>query len=222
MKSPISKNFNNFLISLQKIKSLDKKKCVTLQIFYDLFKIRESQWQHKLKFKRRVDYSTSEIFQDLIAHYLKRILPKNYEIILEYKQNKLRPDILIKKNNKNHSIIEVKTTIGWNRWLVEENNYMTRLKKLKKEFNVPLKRIFYIFESSRNVNEEFAKKFRNIKRKKKIHRHIFPLFEYTADPFYISKKQKIKGHKKYTDKEILKFYKEYKLTNFYEIVKKIK
>lgn len=217
ISSTIAENFERFLYSLENT-SLNKNinKDITLQIFYDLFRIREAQWMYKINFKRGIDHSLSEVFQDLIAHYLKMVLSKEYEIILEYKQKKLRPDILIKKNKKNWSIIEIKTTIGWDRGLIKDNLFMNRLKELSVEFKVPLKRIFYIFESSRNINKEFTNKFRNA-RKEKIHQYIFPLFDQGPSPYYIIKKMR-----KCKDKEIIDLYNSNKITDFNTIINKIK
>lgn len=194
---------------------------ITFQIYYDLFRIRDAQWNYKLASNRGIDYSLADIFQDIVAHYLRINLSKKYKVFLEFQQGKLRPDILIKKKNKNWAIIEIKTTIGWNRGLVKGDEYLVRLKKLSKEFGIPLKRVFYIFESSRNVNKEFSKLFEE-KKKTKITRFILPLFKENASPYYISKKKKVKGFKKYSDSEIFELYKINKITDLKKIFKKIK
>ncbi len=219
-KSAISKSFEDFLFAMQQTKKEDCHKDITFQIYYDLFKIREAQWKYKIEINRGVDYSLSDIFQDLIAHYLRMFLPKQYSVHLESKQGKLRPDILIRKNEKNWAIIEIKTTIGWNRGLVRNDNYKIRLKELSEEFNVPIKRIFYIFESSRNVDKDFASLFKRNKNSE-ITKYILPLFEQNASPYYITKKAKVNGFRKYSDKELYELYQSGKITDFKEILKKV-
>ncbi len=216
----VSKHFGNFLKALGEGQLSSCNSDLTYQIFYDLFKIRVAQFEYKKNANRNIDYALSDIFQDLIARYLRASLSSNYKILLEYKQNKLRPDILVKKNNVNWAIIEVKTTIGWNRDLVKNDNYKERLKNLSSEFDVPLKRIFYIFESSRNVNKEFASYFKE-GGKSEITKFILPLFEKNASPFFIHKKEDASNKINYSDKEIFSFYQENVITDFKEIVRKV-
>ena len=74
MESKIANNFNKLLESLSDTHEKTNPKEISWFIYYNLFRIRESQWKYKVLFKRRVDYSLSNIFQDIIAHYLKKIL----------------------------------------------------------------------------------------------------------------------------------------------------
>lgn len=195
-------------------------KDVSYQIFYDLFRIREFQWRYKVKFGREVDVTLSAIFQDIIAHYLK-ILTK-YDILCEHKQGKLRPDILIKHNGRNKAIIEVKTTIGYNRDLIKENDYKKRLEDLSSEFNVPIQKTFYLFEAANNVTGDFAKVFEN-KKAHEIKNYIFPLFHKTAHPFNLSTiRNRKEKYQKYADNEIYELYRQTKLTDFRDLLKKIK
>jgi hypothetical protein len=212
VNSPIAKSFNNFLRKLQE----DDKNFnpdITFQIYYDLFRIREAQLEYKKKVRRGKDSSLADIFQDIIAHYLRLTLPKEYSVILDKKYGKLTPDILIMKNKSNWAIIEIKTTIGWNRGLVKKDEYLKRLIELSKFFNIPLKRIFYIFEASRNVSKEFERIFRN-KSKDTRKKYIYPLFEKSASP---SKKEV----NKCSVKEIFEYYKRDKITDYSKIFKKI-
>ncbi len=220
-KSPIAENFKNFLLAMQDTNKTDLPEDVSFQIFYDLFKIREAQWEYSKNFRREIDFSLADIFQDIIAHYLKRLLPTKYEIILEYKQNKKRPDILIKKDGKPCSVIEIKTTIGWNRDLVKGENYLGRLKELSEEFKVPINKVFYIFEASRNVNKEFFEFFKR-DSKEKIKEYIFPLFEHSASPYYFSKRSSKKEFNNYSSEEIYSLYLKNKITSFDKILQKIK
>ena len=218
--SPISDAFEKFLLSMEKSKKNTCNSDISFKLYYDLFRIREAQWKYKLEINRSVDYSLSDIFQDLVAHYLRMCLPKKYEVFLEFKQGKLRPDILIKKNGKFWSIIEIKTTIGWNRGLVRSDEYLVRLKELSEEFKIPIKRIFYIFESSRNVDKNFASLFQG-KNRDKITKFILPLFVQSAAPYYIAKKEKKRVYRKYSDQEIYTLYESNKITDFKQIIKKV-
>ena len=214
----ISKSFGLFLDSLQSEEQSKLSKDTTFQIFYDLFRIREAQLKYKVKTNRGVDYSLSDIFQDIVAPYLRICLPDEYEVLLEHKQGKLRPDILIDKGNKHWAIIEIKTTIGWNRELVKNEKYMERLEELRKEFNLPLERIFYIFESSRNVSKEFASKYDDEGDKSKIKKFVLPLFKNNASP------DKRASSKKFGDEEIHQRYKKDRIltSDFNVIINKIK
>jgi hypothetical protein len=218
--SPISDNFERFLLSMEKSKKETCHSDISFQIYYDLFRIREAQWRYKLEINRGIDYSLSDIFQDLIAHYLRMCLPKQYEVFLELKQGKLRPDILIKKNGEVWSIIEIKTTIGWNRGLVRNDEYLIRLKELSDEFKIPIERIFYIFESSRNVDKNFASLFQG-KNSDKITKFILPLFVQSAAPYYIAKKENKREYRKSSDQEIYALYEINKIIDFKQIMDKI-
>jgi len=134
IKSPISEKYGAFLKALLS-DTVKPHKDISCQIFYDLFRIREFQWQYKVEFGREVDASLSDIFQDIIAHYLKVLT--NYEILCEHKQGKLRPDILIRTKGRNKAVIEVKTTIGYNRNLIKENTYKKKIGRIIKRIQSP-------------------------------------------------------------------------------------
>jgi len=85
MKSKIAKNFKKFLESLEDTSKKINPTEVSFRIYYEMFKIREAQWKYKENFNRKIDYSLSDIFQDIIAHYLKKTLPNNFEIFVEEK-----------------------------------------------------------------------------------------------------------------------------------------
>ena len=211
MKSDIVNNFSKFLNSLSDTRKKVNLGNISFKIYYEMFRIREAQWKYKGDFERRRDHSTSEIFQDLIAHYLKRALPSNFNVILEEKSGKLMPDILIRKDNKNWSIIEIKTNIGWDRDLIKEGNHKVRLKQLNNEFKVPLKRVFYIFETIGNVGKDFERKVLN----NEYRGDIFPLCKVLPSPYYI---KEVREYRKFSDKEIKNLYSENKITDFKEII----
>jgi len=220
-KSTIADKFRIFIDSLGE-RNTTYDKDVAFQIFYDLFQIRDAKWKYKKRVRRGADSSLSDIFQDIIAHYLRMTLPKEYTVFIEYKEKKipLCPDILIKKKGSNWSIIEVKTTIGRNRGLVENDEFIKRLRTLSTNFDVPIERVFYVFESSRNVNKDFANLFRK-KVKCEETKYILPLFDLQPSPFHITK-EKEKKYKKYSDREIAELYQEKgNLTDFKKILKRI-
>jgi hypothetical protein len=221
IKSPISDKFSNFLNELL---STTHKPCkdITYQLFYDLFKIRSYQWKYKVLFRREVDFSLSDIFQDLLIHYFRILLPQDYVIFCEHKKGKVRPDILIQRNEKDWVIIEVKTTIGWNRDLVKNDNYLKRLRLLGEAFNVSIKRTFFIFEAARNVNNHFYEIFKENKRHK-VRNYIYPLFLNNAHPFFLSSKRKRKrknNYEEFDDAEIYKLYKDNVITTIEYIIKR--
>jgi hypothetical protein len=219
VKSPVSDKFTEFLNELL---STGHKPCkdITYQLFYDLFKMRSSQWKYKVLSKREVDFSLSDIFQDLLAHYFRILLPKEYSVYCEHKKGKVRPDILIKRNEKNWAVIEIKTTIGWNRDLIKNNNYLKRLRLLNETFSVPIKRTFYIFEAARNVNRNFYEIFEKNK-KDKIRSYIYPLFLNNPHPFFLSDERDRKNnYEEFNDKEVYKLYKGNVVTPLDYIIRK--
>ncbi|HVY01561.1 MAG TPA: hypothetical protein VHA12_02240 [Candidatus Nanoarchaeia archaeon] len=218
MSSKIADSFKSLLDSLAEKTALKPSDDISFLIYRDLLKIREAQWHYKTKMNREIDYSTADIFQDILAHYIRSSLSKDYTIHLELKVKKLRPDILIKKNGVNWAIIEVKTNIGWDRDLIKDENYLKRLNLLGSTFNIPLKRIFYIFESSANVSAEFSKIFKSAKQDK-IKDFIFPLFENGAVPYYLTKDKS--SPKVFSEKEIFDLYNSTKITPFSLILDKI-
>lgn len=226
-ESKFAKNYDLFLNSFLEKNPIPETEEISKLIYFDLFLIRQAQWKYKIKFNRKIDSAISDLFQDLIAYYLKNTLPEEYQVILEEKKGNLRPDILIKKNGDCHAIIEIKTTIGWDRKLIENKNYVNRIKKLHKAFGVPKNRIFYIFESYANVNKGFKKIFETKKSKdKNIFNYIFPLFKDSPAPYYINKKSKDKrdfdiDYKLFKIREIGELYAQNKYTEFKQILKKI-
>ncbi len=228
-KSKIGDKYALFLDAFLEKNKISETEDISKLIYLDLFSIRLAQWRHKIEFKRKIYSSLSDIFQDIIAFYLKNVLPEEYEIILEEKQNKLRPDILIKKDGKNQAIIEIKTTIGWDRKLIENKNYFNRVEELSNEFKIDKKKIFYIFESYNNVNKKFKETFETKKSEDdEIFNYIFPLFKFSASPYYIVKNDKLKPKininnetKPFSLKEIEELYNQNKYIDFKEILHKI-
>lgn len=137
---------------------------VSKAIFFHLIKMKLVLLNHKKSTNRRIKVTFADTFQDLIAFYLEVCLPENYTLEQEFREGKLQPDILIKKDSKNHFILEVKTTIGWSRNQVtppfdNTNPLVARISALASTFNIPEKNILYVFESPFNVTKEFEAKY---------------------------------------------------------------
>lgn len=167
---------------------------ISKSIYLDLVKMKFAGWRHRVNFKRKRKHTISEFFQDIVAFYLKAILPDEYEIELETKIGKTQPDIVIKKDGKFHFIIEVKTNIGWarpdNSLEDPHKEIRERVESLSNNFNVPTENIIYIFEDHGNVGKAFSEKFWDKKNHKPKNQPsdfpfsiIRPLFN-GNDPYY--------------------------------------
>jgi len=158
-----SQLLDSFTINEKINVDLLKSNRISKTIFLDLAKMKHADWRMKVKFNRHRRHTISEFFQDIIVFYLNACLPDNFEIELEKKINKTQPDIAIKKNGKYIFIIEVKTTIGYER--PDKNssdpykNFRNRVRDLANNFKVPKENIIYIFEDHGNAGKEFSEKF---------------------------------------------------------------
>jgi len=192
----ISKNYGLFFdsfIDIEKdnISNYEDGK-ISTEIYCQLFKIHYFAGKYSAENNRGINHSLDSIFQDIIAYYLKVFLDKEYEVILEKKEGKYRPDILITKNNKNHFIIEIKTNIGWNRKAITDGTFEERIKNMSSTFNVKENNVIFIFESHGNVSKTFSEMYWEKKESKPRERpknspynKIFPLFNNT-DPYYMN------------------------------------
>jgi len=229
----IHENYGRFLDSFtnivkDKIENYNDGE-ITKEIYYQIFKIHYYAGRYCFKFNRRINHSIADIFQDIIAYYLKVFLDDEYEVFLEEKNNNYRPDILIKKNNKNYFIIEIKTNIGWERGSIKNGKFENRIKEMASVFNVKENNIIYIFESPGNVNKEFLEKYYDInKEEAKKHRptdspykYIFPLFNIT-DPYYMKELKNVEIYSNpIDDKKIEEISIRNIVTNFEDIIKMI-
>lgn len=185
----------------------------TKALFFHLFKAMHSEWKMRIKFKRKVRHSLSDYFQNLIVFYLNIALGEEFETILAFTKDKVRPDILIKYKEKYVFAIEVKTNIGWDRQ-GPQNRFKTRIKSISENFKIPKENVIYVFISPLNVNKEFESIFWDYEKskpkehpKKFPYSNIYPLFHIGPDPYYwkyekdFNKNNQIKNFKK---NEILK------------------
>jgi hypothetical protein len=219
-----SKHYRKFVESFCERKSkvnfdLNKNN-ITKAIYYHLYLINYAGWNMRIKFNRKIKHNSSEIWQDIIAFYLSKALGNNYQVALEEKKDKIRPDILIRNKNKNIFVIEVKTTIGWSRInnkniLEKKKEISQRIRDISNKFNVNKKNIIYIFGSPKNNSKDFwCHYWDDVNKKKKLnctkfpYNCIYPLFFNGPDPYYFpyekgfKKKESIKPMMKKS--EILK------------------
>ena len=173
---------------------LDKKD-ISYAIYFHLCKMKYAGWSHRVKFNRGLKHSLSEIFQDVIAFYLKAYLPpEKYTVELEVTKARQRPDILIKRNGKNHFILEIKTNIGYSRSSLADGDFENRRKMLAKIFEIDPGNIIYVFEEHSNVSNDFSEKYwdkkegipRSIRPNVPPYSFIYPLFN-SDDPYYWDK-----------------------------------
>ncbi len=205
-----SKIYDNFLksfLNYQNFKPDLNQKEVSEAIYFHLCKMKYAGWQHRVNFNRAIKHSMSEIFQDLIAFYLKVCLPLDlYDVELEVKEGKLRPDIVIRKNKKYHFILEMKTNIGFDRNGPASGDFDLRINELSKAFDVPKENIIYVFEEHSNVSKEFSKMYWDLDKnipnplrpKNRPYSAIYPLF-HSTDPYYWKSEIKIDKRNKFID-----------------------
>lgn len=198
---------------------------INLQLFYDMYMLRVALNSHKNHFKRGRKYNLDTIFQDLIAKYIRISIGSEYEIIIEHQFRNIRADIAIKKENKYHSIIEIKTVLGYGREkITRDNGYLKRLDQYHKMFKVPLERCFYVMESPANTNNNFRERIFS-PMDDKIKNHIFPLFKKIADPNEAAKFCSVKNGKGFVPRlkpnQIKKYFNEINACNFKNILQKI-
>jgi DNA-binding XRE family transcriptional regulator len=201
---------------------------ISKEIYHQVFKIRYYAGKYSAESNREINHSFSGIFQDLIACYLNVFLGNEYKVLLEKKEQKFQPDILIQKNGVNHFIIEVKTNIGWGRNDIKDGIFDKRIENLSKVFDVKKENIIYIFESYVNVSKEFSAIYwdENNSRpkehpKEEIYSKIYPLFNST-DPYYMEEfKEEELYLKTFEDEEIEKLAVENIVSKFENIIKLI-
>lgn len=212
----LTEHYVNFIEALTDCKKTDfdlTENEISESIFKHIFKVKLAQWKLRINFKREKKTAISDLFQDIIAYYLKIYLSDDYEIILEQKKGKFRPDILIRYKENNLFIIEIKTDLGFARSSVE-NEIPKRIENLSKKFNLSKDNIVYILISPFNVNKNFLEKYWDkVKQeaqempKEFPYNKIRPLLA-NDDPFYFRKKHKKEKiepkdkYRNYNDKEI--------------------
>ncbi len=204
-------------------------------IFFHLCKIRYAEWKHMINFSRHRSHTISDIFQDIVAFYIKAALPKEFSVELEKREGTTQPDIIIKKNGNYEFLIEIKTSIGYERPNMNHSdpyeNFRKRVKNLSNNFSVPEQKIIYVFESHSNVNAKFSENFwdKHQNKAKKVRPTefplsiIFPLFN-SSNPYYWKYDKgfdKTKEYKEITDAEFMEKAKRNIVTPIEEVIKLI-
>ena len=239
----IHENYRQFLASFSEIEKdkienyNDGKSEISKEIFRQMFKIRQYAHEHGINFDRGRSPTMADIFQDIIAYYLKTFLDDRYEVRLEIEKKgekkTYRPDILIKKNGKNYFIIEVKTSLQWKKGSTEECE--EKIKEMSKCFGIKQDNIIYILESG-NLNKKFLAEYYEINtkdidnRKAKENRpknipykYFYPLFYKTGDNIEELKEEGHEGafYKNIDARKLEKIAKKNIITKFEDIIKKI-
>lgn len=203
-------------------------------IFFHLIKMKSAAWKLKVDFKRSKRHSLSDFFQDIIAFYLKCTLPDDYIVEIEKVRDNVHVDIAIKKAGEYVFLIEVKTTIGYERPDMESVDPLKKLKDriavLSEKFNVPAENIIYVFEDHGNTPKAFSEMFwdrkLNIPKAKPTEfplSNIRPLFN-ADDPFYWKHEKgfnKNNQYKEFSDEVILEKAEKSIVTKFEEIINQI-
>ena len=223
---------------------------VSMALYKDWFEMHSATWEHAVKTGRDTRLALADVFQDLLVHYLDTFLPQEYNAIPEYtvqSKPKLQVDIAVKKNNKICFLIEVKTTLGWDRGSIDSRMNEGDVSKLKvvqrreqiaKATGIDKENVIFILSSFQNVNKYFMDQFwikesrsdvglpilLNERRQDEPFNFIYPMFN-QYDPRYITQK-KIKGFdaknsehlKLYNDDEITNLAKENICTPFEQIL----
>jgi hypothetical protein len=237
----IHENYKRFLESFSnfekdKIENYNDRE-ISKEIFCQMFKIRQYAHEHEKYFDRGRSPTMADIFQDIIAYYLKTFLDDRYKVRLEVekkgKKKKYRPDILIEKQNKPYFIIEVKTSLQWKKESKEECK--KKIKEMSECFEIDEKNIIYILESG-NLNKEFLSEYYEINtkdidnRKAKENRpknipyiYFYPLFYKTGDNIEELKEEGREGafYKNIDARKLEEIAKKNIITKFEDIIKKI-
>lgn len=229
IKSDIGQHYFNFMKSLGNTDKIDfdlNDNKVSIAFYNDLFRIKEAQYKYVKNVARGIRHTLADIFQDLVAHYIRRCLHNNiYEVKMEVKKGKYRPDILIYKNDNPFFIVEVKTNIGWSRGS-QRNWENDRIKPMSKEFGIPHENIIYVFLNPFNSGNDFLNKY--IDKEKEIptqrdtltgiYSRIYPLFTGT-DIKYWELPNEIKNNKNdLIDQKLLDQHAEKMIITRFELV----
>jgi hypothetical protein len=238
------KKFLNEFTNVEKQSYDSSKTDVTMALYKDWFEMHSATWEHAIKTGRDTRLALADIFQDLLVHFLDTFLPQEYNAIPEYtiqSKPKLKVDIAVKKNNKICFLIEVKTTLGWDRGSIDnrmskddisELKVVKRREQIAKATGIDKENVIYIFSSFQNTTPYFREQFwikesrsdlgrpipLNERRQDEPFNFIYPMFN-QYDPRYITKTKHLKL---YNDDEITNLAKENICTPFEYVLDLIK
>ncbi|MFM0356464.1 hypothetical protein PQR12_23465 [Paraburkholderia nemoris] len=177
------------------------ERAISKALYFHLAKIKHAGWRHRVDFRRGRKHSIADVFQDLVAFYLRCVLTaRGMEVQVEpsfvgKNGKRIQPDIAVWNADEVVCVIEVKTTIGFARPnRADEDMYRVlreRLKVVADAAKIPEENAFYIFEEPANVTPEFRDAFWDIERRHAKSRNglgdvlsrIYPLF-WGTDPYY--------------------------------------
>lgn len=139
-------------------------------LFFHLAKLRHAGWQYAAAVRRERRHSLSDVFQDLLAYYLRAALePHGLQVELEAMMpstqgNKpTQVDIVVRKNQGAESAaifaIEVKTTIGRGRIRTAEDKqpHIDRLEQVALNFGIPSNNVIFVYEEPSNNTGDFQR-----------------------------------------------------------------
>lgn len=169
-------------------------------LYYHLCRIKYAGWRHRVQFKRGKKHSVADVFQDLLAFYLRAALPEEYEVRLEVAKKaghagaiSTQADIVILRNGANQFVIEAKTTIGWARpdykLPLPYHAFSKRIEQVASNFGISPHKVIFVFEEPTNVNKRFLALFWDGAKGAARDNlefplsQIYPLFM-TTDPYY--------------------------------------
>ncbi|MBP7095426.1 MAG: hypothetical protein KBC36_04965 [Spirochaetia bacterium] len=144
--------------------------------------MRMAMWRYCISVMRYKEHSFADYFQDIVAQHICVKLNSKYVLLLEEKNGRYQPDIVIKEKKTKEvvSVIEIKTTVGWNRAFITEEEYKNRIIDISQEYSIDPNKVFFILESYGNVNSSFRKEMERMDNK--YNGKIYPLFRENAHP----------------------------------------
>lgn len=226
----------------EKLQNIDLKNSkMTEAIFYHLYKAKHYEWEMRTKFNLKIKSASSDYFRNLLAFYLNAILPAKLGVCLEHdgehpkkktedgKKKKIRPDILIKNEDRYVFAIEIKTNFGYDRKM---KNFEDRLNDIKQTFNIHEEKIIYILQSATNVSKNFEEKYWDHENSEPQKRHpnnlpyskIYPLFYHSPDPYYWEESKDIDRDKQiniFEESGVLKKAEKNIICRFEDIIKMV-
>ncbi len=162
--------------------------------------IRYADWELRYNFNVCLRSSSSDLFRNILAFYLTNAIKAKHKCLTEYTvkhiDEDIRPNILIMKNDIPIFVIEVKTTLGWDRDLVKDELHQSeginkRIDNIANRLQIKKENIIYCLESVKNVRKNFQDRYWDSKEKKpKPHPDEYPfcqiyqLYFINPDPYH--------------------------------------
>lgn len=234
-----SKLYSDLLDSFTAVPQMDIRAfhgttAISEAMYFHMCKMRYAGWRHRVTFRRFKKHSLSEFFQDVVAFYLKAVMPPGVTVEVEPKRGRTQVDIGVKVGAEYVYLIEVKTNIGWDRIDVDApesyRKISERIGELSANFGVQQENIIYLFEEHSNVGKTFSQVYwdKHLEQPKPRPTQfpcsvIFPLFNGT-DPYYWKHRKGFKKNDEYielSDEEIRRYARQNIVTPFEAILDRI-